>query len=120
MLKWEQVYLSLARLGKWLTDKYIHEIDEHLIDAIVEERMKHVTTATLKRELRPPVERRDPIILPNQKDVEHVVEGAPGHFAPLIVAAMMSGARQDKLVKAKRSRINHEFKTLTIEASPTS
>jgi site-specific recombinase XerD len=66
MLKWEQVYMperavsdetikryksSLAQLGKWLTDKYIHEIDEHLIDAIVEERMKHVTTATLKRDL---------------------------------------------------------------------
>jgi hypothetical protein len=31
---------------------------------------------------------------------------------------MMSGARQDKLVKAKRSRINHEFKTLTIVGKP--
>jgi integrase/recombinase XerD len=35
-------------------------------------------------------------------------------FKALIMAAWYTGCRQDELVKAKRSRINHEHKQLTV------
>jgi integrase/recombinase XerD len=151
---WESVYLaersvndktvlrynvSLNSMGKWLDGKFVHEINETVIDEIVQQRLKVASVATIKRDLgalasvlsyakqkglcatNPAAERlenlrerRDPIVLPAPHDVDLVVEKAPGMFKALIMAAWLTGCRQDELVQAKRSAINHEHKQLTV------
>jgi integrase/recombinase XerD len=152
---WESIYLaersvsdktilrynvSLNSMAKWLNDKFVHQINDNLIDDIVKERIQQgVTVATIKRDLgalasvptyakqkglcatNPAAERlenlrerRDPITLPDPHHVDLVIERAPGLFKALIMAAWCTGCRQDELVQAKRSAINHEHKQLTV------
>jgi integrase/recombinase XerD len=154
MKLWEQIYLperavvdktikrykcSLAQLGHWIDKRYIHEINENLIDAIVAERIQHVTTATLKRDLGALAsvlsfakqrrmigvnyaaerlenmkEKKYPIVLPSQIDVEKVIQRAPGNFAHLIRAAWVTGCRQDELVTSTRNNLDINRQELTI------
>jgi hypothetical protein len=60
------------------------------------------------------VERRDPIVLPDPKDVELVISLAPGLMANLIRAAWVTGCRQAELVNVPRSNLDHKRKELTV------
>jgi len=59
-------------------------------------------------------ERRDPIVLPEGAHIEMVIANAPGRFADLIRAAVLTGARLDELAKAVRRHFDSERKQLSI------
>src|SRR5262249_57290196 len=59
-------------------------------------------------------ERRDPIMLPSDRDIELVLERAPGMVGAMITAALKTGARENELAEAKRIDIDHARKQLTV------
>ncbi len=59
-------------------------------------------------------ERRDPILLPTDRDIALVMERAPGMVGQMMRAALVTGAREDELAKAKRIDIDHARRQLTI------
>ena len=59
-------------------------------------------------------ERRDPILLPTDRDIALVMERAPGMVGQMMRAALVTGAREDELAKAKRIDIDHARKQMTI------
>jgi integrase/recombinase XerD len=131
---------SLQQLSPWLEGCSLTAIDGPLVATVIRERQKAgVTNATIKRDLGAlssilnyailqgwiddnPVlpklklvpERRDPIILPSDRDIALVIERAPGMVAHMITAALKTGAREDELAKAKRADVDHARKQLTV------
>lgn len=59
-------------------------------------------------------ERRDPIILPDPKHIQMVIDRAPGLFGDMIKAALKTGARLDELGKSQRSHFDRNLKQLTV------
>jgi integrase/recombinase XerD len=59
-------------------------------------------------------ERRDPIILPELPHVERVVARATPMLGAIATASLLTGCRQDELVTAERTRIDHAHKNLTL------
>ena len=59
-------------------------------------------------------ERRDPILLPTDRDIALVMERAPGMVGQMMRAALVTGAREDELAKAKRIDIDHARRQLTV------
>ena len=116
------------------------DIDGRLVAEIIRERQgAGVTNATVKRDLGAlssvlnyailqgwleanPVlaklalvpERRDPILLPSDHDIALVIDHAPGMVGPMMQAALVTGAREDELAKAKLVDIDHTRKQMTI------
>lgn len=132
---------SLGVLERFLDGKFLDEVDGRLVGEIIRTRQAagEVTNATIKRDLTAlssvltyaiaqdwidsnPVlpklriikERRDPLVLPRADDVQRVIDRAPGLFAPLIRAALVTGCRQDELAKAKWSQLDLSAKRLTV------
>jgi len=139
--KTAQRYLvSLKMLAPWLDGRALNDIDGRLVAEIIRERQRAgVTNATIKRDLGAlssimnfailqgwietnPVlaklalvpERRDPILLPSDRDIALVIERAPGMVGAMVRAALLTGAREDELAKAKRIDIDHGRKQMTI------
>jgi integrase/recombinase XerD len=132
--------VSLKQLAPWLDGRGLADIDGRLVAEMIRERQRAgVTNATVKRDLGAlssimnfailqgwietnPVlpklalvpERRDPIVLPSDRDIALVMECAPGMVGAMITAALKTGAREDELAKAKRIDIDHARKQLTI------
>ena len=132
--------VSLKQLAPWFDGRALADIDGRLVAEIIRERQrKGVTNATIKRDLGAlssimnfailqswietnPVlpklalvpERRDPIMLPSDRDIALVLERAPGMVGAMITAALKTGAREDELAKAKRSELDHTRKQLTV------
>jgi integrase/recombinase XerD len=132
--------VSLKQLSRWLDGRSLPEIDGRLVAGIIRERQKAgVTNATIKRDLGAlssvmnfcvlqewieanPVlakldlvpERRDPIMLPTDRDIALVIERAPGMVAAMMKAALKTGAREDELAKAKRVDLDRARKQLTV------
>jgi integrase/recombinase XerD len=116
---------SLAQLTPWLTGRRLPEIDGRLVAEIIRERQKAgVTNATIKRDLGAlssvlnyailqdwleanPVlaklalvpERRNPILLPLDRDIALVIQHAPGMVGEMMRAALLTGAREDELAR---------------------
>jgi hypothetical protein len=65
-------------------------------------------------------ERRDPIVLPTDEDIALVTKMAPGNWPHLIQAALVTGAREDELVSAKRVQRDLERQTLRSLENATS
>lgn len=59
-------------------------------------------------------ERRDPIVLPEAAHIEMVIAKAPGRFADMIRAAVLTGARLDELAKGVRRHFDSERRQLTV------
>jgi integrase/recombinase XerD len=59
-------------------------------------------------------ERRDPIVLPDHRHIQMLIERAPALFAGMIRAALKTGARLDELVQANRADLDRERKQLTV------
>ena len=122
---------SLKQLQPYVADIYLDEVDRAMIGTYVDtRRTAGATTATIRRDLtalssilkyaidqdwraeedNPALsrlkrlkERRDPIVLPEPKDIETVIQRAPGTFAALIRAAWLTGCR---LEDRKSTRLN--------------
>jgi integrase/recombinase XerD len=131
---------SLKQLAAWLDGRDLCEIDGRLVAEIIRDRQKAgVTNATIKRDLGAlssimnfailqgwmetnPVlaklalvpERRDPIMLPTDRDIALVREHAPSMVGAMMTAALKTGAREDELAKAKRVDLDHTRKQLTV------
>jgi integrase/recombinase XerD len=131
---------SLQQLSPWLEGRSLTAIDGPHVAAIIRERQKAgVTNATIKRDLgalssvmnfailqgwieQNPVlpklklvpERRDPIMLPSDRDIALVIERAPGMVGQMITAALRTGAREDELAKAKRIDIDQARQQMTV------
>lgn len=129
-----EYYGSLGLLDEWLRDKFLDEINNALISEIViGRRADGVTNATIKRNLNAlsavmraavakgwlehnPVlaaltnirETRDPIVLPERAHIDLVISRCPGMIADMVEVACRTGAREDELLKLRRSDIDHE------------
>jgi integrase/recombinase XerD len=135
----ERYTCSLKQLGPFLEGLKLSEIDNQLVGEIIRERLKVVKLATVKRDLgalssvmnfavlegwceKNPVlarmkvikEKRDPIYLPRDEDIALVIEHAPGIWPHLIRAALVTGARENELVSAKRDQVDRERKEFTV------
>jgi integrase/recombinase XerD len=134
---------SLIQIAPWLEGKTLSEIDGRLIAEIIEARQDAgVTNATIKRDMGAlssimkfcilkawrednPVlpklalipERRDPIVLPLERDInvvaDYIARTAPA-VANLIHAAYKTGAREGELILALRDHIDHERRQMTL------
>jgi integrase/recombinase XerD len=132
---------SLEQIEEHLEGLYLDEINGKVIGQIIEDRkLDEVTNATIRRDLTAlssvidyailvgkletanPVilkmkylnERRDPIVLPSDDQINRVIQRAPGMIADIIKAAWLTGCRLNELVEAKRTQIDHDRKQLTI------
>lgn len=132
--------VSLAQCEPYLTAYAIEQIDGKVIQAMINARRKEKTTpATIRRDLtaisqvleyaetqgwregnptlskrRGLKERRDPIVIPSADDIDSIIHAAPARFAGLIRAALLTGCRQNELVKAKWRDIDKTRETLTL------
>lgn len=59
-------------------------------------------------------ERRDPIMLPDPAHIQMVIDRAPGLFAAMIEAALLTGARLDELAKGVRGHFDKDRRQLSI------
>lgn len=118
--------ISLAMIEPFLVSHSIDKIDGAVIVTLMSARRRAgVTPATVRRDLtaisrvldyaeamgwregNPTLskrrllrERRDPIVLPFNADIEGVIAAASARFGALIRAAWLTGCRQDELVRA--------------------
>src|SRR6266516_577029 len=131
---------SLDQLREWIENKKLSEITGRLIADIIRDRgFQGASNATVKRDLvalssvmnfamdqgwieSNPVlprmkrvkERRDPIVLPVRAHIDLVIERAPGMIQQVIQVATATGAREEELLTARRSHINHDRKQMTL------
>lgn len=134
--------VSLKQLKPMLTGLYLDEITTAKVGDIVNQRRTaDVTTATIRRDLaalssvlkfaideglrkegdNPALfrlqrlkERRDPIVLPDHELIKRVIAAASPAMAPLIATALATGCRQNELVAAERSALDHARRQLTV------
>ena len=59
-------------------------------------------------------ERRDRIVMPVLAHVERVIARAPGRLATMTRAAVVTGCRQEELVTAPRTGLDHSRRQLTV------
>ena len=138
-----QRYLcSLEQIGPYVEGLKLSDVNTSMkIAEIVRERQKLVKPATIKRDLvalssvinysvgeawsesnavLPRLglikERRDPINLPHDEDIELVISRAPGLWPYLIRSALLTGCREDELVKATLRDHDPKRKELTVIA----
>jgi len=64
-------------------------------------------------------ERRDPIILPTDADIDRVVADAPGYFANLIRFAQFTGMREEECASLERSQIDMRWRAAQLTETKT-
>lgn len=132
--------VSLKQIDTRLRSLFVDEIDAKIVTKIVSDRRAAgKTNATIRRDLtalsgllgyavdeewrtgnpaldrlRRLREKRDPIILPDVGNVMEVIGRAPGNLGKMVHAAMLTGCRQDELVTAQRTRVNHDRRQMTV------
>ncbi|MCJ2127685.1 tyrosine-type recombinase/integrase [Methylobacterium sp. E-045] len=139
---WRRYLNSLKTIGPHLDGLFVDEISEDTVAAIIKaRRTRKVTTATIRRDLtalssvlsfavdekwrkgnpaleamqsRRMKERRDPIVLPEDRDIAMAVERAPGNFKFLIQAALLTGCRQDELVTLERRHVDLQRRAISV------
>jgi integrase/recombinase XerD len=131
---------SLMIVEPFLKPYDVASIDGKVISTIIKERRKQgVTEATIRRDLtaisrvleyaegeewregnptlskrRTVKERRDPIVLPTREAINQVLEEATPRFAAFIVAAELTGCRQNELVHLRDKALDAGRRTLTV------
>ncbi len=125
--------VSLKQVRGHLTGKHLDDIDRKLLNEIVSARKKQgASNATIRRDLtaissvltaclhwgwleenvterysrRLIRERRDPIVLPEDRHITIVAERCPGLMRELVYAAQFTGMRQNELVTLMRPQIS--------------
>jgi integrase/recombinase XerD len=94
---------SLKQLAPWLEGALSSIMNFAVLQGWID-----VNTVVPKLALVP--ERRDPILLPTDRDIALVIERAPGMVGQMVMAALKTGAREDELVRAKRVDLVHSRK----------
>lgn len=130
---------SMAQLSPWLKDRQLYDVDGKFVATLIVERGKQVSSATLKRDLgalssvfnyamfrgycednpilarmRLVKERRDPIVLPQEKDIQLAISRAPGMMGQLMQAAIVTGCRQSELRLSRHHHLDTERGQLTV------
>ncbi|WP_162596326.1 tyrosine-type recombinase/integrase [Methylobacterium sp. 17Sr1-1] len=133
---------SIDIVADFLAGLHVDEVSDETIAEIVRARRAvGVTTATIRRDLtalssvlgyavdekwrkgnpaleamrsRRMKERRDPIVLPEDRDIERVIARAPGNFKLLIRAALLTGCRQDELVTLERRHVDMNRRAISV------
>jgi integrase/recombinase XerD len=131
---------SLDQIQPYLDGKMLSAIDGRLVSEIAKARASAgATNATIKRDLvalssvinfaidqgwcddnpvlprmRRIKERRDPIVLPQRSHIDLVISRCPGMIADVVKAAMVTGARQEELLKTRQNNIDRDRRQLTI------
>ncbi|MEA2991646.1 MAG: integrase/recombinase XerD [Alphaproteobacteria bacterium] len=59
-------------------------------------------------------EKRDPIVLPQLPHVRRVIQRCPGRLSALVEAALLTGCRQEELVVAELSKLDHARRQLSV------
>ena len=137
--------VSLRQIEPHVKLKHMDEIDAALISEIIKDRRKMgATTATIRRDLtalssvlgyaegegwRPdnPAlsrlkklrERRDPIVLPDDEDINAALGIMPTAFAALARVALLTGCRQNELVTLERRQIDHQRRAIMLYRTKT-
>lgn len=132
--------MSLKMCEPWLAPHRIDQINGKVIAGLITERRKTgATPATIRRDLtaissvlkwgegqnlcegNPTLskrqtlkERRDPIALPDQADIDHVIAEAGPRFGAYIKAALMTGCRQGELAAVRRKDFSAVARTLKL------
>lgn len=138
--------VSLGQLSPLLDEHYVDEITQKMIAGIVSKR-KHaaVTNATIRRDLtaissvlkncvgwgwredNPAktydrsiiAERRDPIHLPDEADIDWVVRFCPGNFAKLVRHGQYTGMREEEIGGLERPQVNGKLKQILLTKTKT-
>jgi integrase/recombinase XerD len=131
--------VSLMQCAPFLETLDVAAIDGAVIMGLIAQRRKAATNATVKRDLtvvsqvlahsealgwregNPALtkrklfrERRDPIVLPDPKDVELVIARCGPRLGALVRVAWLTGCRQNELVTAEWRYFNAKARTLEI------
>jgi len=129
--------VSLRQLEPFALGKFVDEVNtKETIKTIVDTRRgAGVSTATIRRDLsagsnvvefleceenhflarlKKLKERRDPIVLPDVAHVQRVMARARGRIPEITAAAVKTGCRQNELVTAERSKLDHARRQLTV------
>lgn len=132
--------VSFAQIEPWLRDHAIDAIDGAVTMKLIAERRKVASVATVRRDLtavsrvlefaeahgwregvNPTLtkrklykERRDPIVLPEPKDIEAVIARCSARHGALMRAAWLTGCRQNELVTTQWRFFDAEAGTLEV------
>lgn len=135
----ERYQISLRNCREALTGKYLSQINKGLLgEMISEQREAGASNATIRRNLtavasvldaaeardwiegnpardahRRIKERRDPIIMPSEADIDFVVSMAPGNLARLIRFAQYTGMRQGEIVSLEWKQVRGDAIDIT-------
>lgn len=132
--------VSFKQCEPWLKDRLITEIDGKLIAEMMGARKRQGTSsATIRRDLtavsrvleyaeamewregnptlskrRLHKERRDPIVLPEQDQIDEMVIACTPRFGSMVRAAALTGCRQDELVRLTWKQFKPKAGTLDV------
>lgn len=132
--------VSLLQCSPWLNNKPVAAIDGRLIADMIDSRQNAgASPATIRRDLtaisrvleycearnwregNPTLskrrilnERRDPIFLPEEESIAMILEGSSPPFSAFIVAARLTGCRQNELVTVPWRGFNARAQTLEV------
>jgi integrase/recombinase XerD len=129
--------VSLRQLEPFALGKFVDEVNtKETVKTIVDKRRAAgVSTATIRRDLsagsnvieflecdenhflarlKKLKERRDPIVLPDIAHIQRVMARASGRIPEITAAAVKTGLRQNELVTAERSKLDHARRQLTV------
>lgn len=139
--------VSLGQLSSLLDERYVDEITRKKVAEIVSRRKAAaVTNATIRRDLTAMssvlkncmawgwieenpaktydrsviAERRAPITLPSDQDIDLVVADCPGNLARLVRHAQYSGMREEEIGSLERTQIHEKRKQITLTETKTS
>lgn len=136
---------SLRTVAVWLDGMELHAIKRETLRAMVSARRNTgASVATIRRDLtavasvlevaedrewidtnparelaRRLVERRDPIVLPDERSIAAVLAECPPELARLAQAARLTGLRQSELVDMKRSAVDYGRGAIQVTRSKT-
>lgn len=136
----ERYHVSARAFGPFFEELYLDQIDQAAIVRFMEQRQLTVSNATLRRDLtalsqlctaarswgwmrHDPLamidldqvrERRDPIILPEEDDVQRVLAAAPPLMAAVLRLLDQTGMRETEAAWLQRSAIDWQDHTITL------
>lgn len=138
--------VSLTQLAPYLEPHYLDEITRKKIAEVVSKRRaRAITNATIRRDLTAIssvlkncvawgwiednaakafdrsiiAERRDPIHLPAEADIDFVVGLCPGNFAKLVRHAQYTGMREEEIGGLERPQVNEKLRQITLTRTKT-
>jgi integrase/recombinase XerD len=127
----ERYRVSLRQVGPFLSDTYVDDIDEAVISDLIEKRkLDEITNATIRRDLtaisnvlraakskkwigKNPLgdfdydlipEKREPIILPTDADVNAAIACVPAMMGQMMRLAEKCGMRENEIVTLERNQ----------------